>query len=597
MSDVMSLLEQQATRFSGKAALCNGAVGGTEIITYDALHERVECLAAHLVDMGIGPEDKVSILSESRAEWGICFFAALHVGAVIIPLDVKLSLTELDVIVRDCEPSVLFTSSAAAASAIELRDRERAIKQIFLMDEDKDMPASSDLLPLRDLKDLPRVPRHQAKSDDVAVIFYTSGTTGRPKGVMLTFDNLNFQLESLACIPDVTMKDRFLSILPLSHAFEMTGGFLYLLSLGATVVYARTVYPQELLKLMQQHKTTAMVGVPLFFHVLRARIEMQLAGKSKLAQAWFNGTFALARAIPVAAVRRLLFFPVLKNFGGLLRLFISGGAPLDPETGEFFNRLGVDMIEGYGLTETSPVVSVNVPKTNRIGTVGQPLEGVEVRIKNPDDNGEGEILTRGRHIMKGYYRDERATREVIDEDGWFHTGDLGYIDERNFLHITGRLKNMIVLRSGQNVQPEEVEQVLIKAPSIQEICVCGRQNKNVKDDRSADVCAVIVPDEGLSELFANQPEQIKGRLDAEIAAVATNLAPYKRPKKIFMSTDELPKTTTRKVKRSLVLKWIEDQEKIIDLAETRKASEESDSIENSKETEETPTPFTGTSNT
>ncbi len=597
MADVMSLLEQQAARFPRKAALCNGAVGSTEIITYDALHERAEQLAAYLVDLGIGPEDKIAILSESRAEWGLCFFAALHTGATFIPLDVKLSLAELDSIVRDCEPTVLFTSSAAVSVALELRDRERTIKRVFLMDEDKDLPENSDLSSIKGLARQAQVPRHQPQPNDTAVIFYTSGTTGRPKGVMLTFDNLNSQLESLGRIPDITKNDRFLSILPLSHAFEMMGGLLYLLSLGSTVVYARTVYPQELLKLMKQHKTTAMVGVPLFFHVLRTRIETQLAGKGKLAQSWFKSTSALACKIPSSAVRRRLFFPIMKNFGGSLRLFVSGGAPLDPETGEFFNLLGVDMIEGYGLTETSPVISVNVPKTNRIGSVGKPLHGVEVRVDLTEGNDEGEILSRGRNVMKGYYRDEESTRDVIDDEGWFRTGDLGRLDDDGFLHITGRLKNMIVLRSGQKVQPEEVEQVLMKAPSIQEICVCGRQNKNVKDDRSADVCAVVVPDEGLVEQFADEPEKLKGRLDAEIAAVATDLASHKRPKKIFVSTEELPKTTTRKVKRPLVLKWVEDQEKIVDLAETRKAAEDAQQVDQTNEDGSSAAPLTGTSDT
>ena len=565
MADVMSLLERQAARFPDKAAVCNGAVGHTEVITYHELHERAERLAAHLVNLGIGPEDKVAILSESRAEWGLCFFASIFTGAAVIPLDVKLSLAELDSIVRDCEPRVLFTSSAAAANAVELQYRQRTIEHVFLIDEDDENAPKENLAYIKNIKDPGRAPRHRPDPHDVAVIFYTSGTTGRPKGVMLTYDNLNFQLESLGCIPDVTKKDRFLSILPLSHAFEMTGGLLYLLSVGTTVVYSRTVYPQELLKLMRQHKTTALVGVPLFFHVLKTRMESQLLAKGKAVQAWFKATWALARLVPLAALRRVLFLPVLRNFGGSLRLFISGGAPLDPETGEFFNKLGVNMIEGYGLTETSPVISVNVPKTNRIGTVGRPLRGVEVKIETSEESGEGEILTRGRHVMKGYYRDEEATKSVIDADGWFRTGDLGMLKEDGFLKITGRLKNLIVLRSGQKVQPEEVEQVLMKAPSIQEICVCGRQNKNVKDDRAADVCAVVVPDEALFARLADDPEQLKGRIDAEIAAVATDLSPHKRPKKIFVSSDELPKTTTRKIKRPLVLKWIEDQEKPMDL--------------------------------
>lgn len=579
MADVMSLLERQAARFPDKAALCNGAVGHTEVITYRELHERAERLAAHLVTLGIGPQDKVAILSESRAEWGLCFFASLFTGAAIIPLDVKLSLAELDSIVRDCEPRVLFASSAAAADAVELQYRQRTIEHVFVIDEDDGTAPKEPLAHINDIKDAGRTPRHRPGPHDVAVIFYTSGTTGRPKGVMLTYDNINSQLESLSHIPDVTKKDRFLSILPLSHAFEMTGGFLYLLSLGATVVYARTVYPQELLKLMRQHRTTALVGVPLFFHVLKTRMESQLLSKSNAAQAWFNATWAVARLVPPAALRRVLFLPVLRNFGGSLRLFISGGAPLDPETGEFFNRLGVDMIEGYGLTETSPVVSVNVPKTNRIGTVGRPLRGVEVRIETSEEGGEGEILTRGRNVMKGYYRDEEATRAVIDADGWFRTGDLGRLEEDGFLKITGRLKNLIVLRSGQKVQPEEVEQVLMKAPSIQEICVCGRQNKNVKDDRAADVCAVVVPDESLFTRFADDPEQVKGRIDAEIAAVATDLSPHKRPKKIFVSSDELPKTTTRKIKRPLVLKWVEDQEKTMDVSAQEAAQSGSDAAD------------------
>jgi long-chain acyl-CoA synthetase len=261
-------------------------------------------------------------------------------------------------------------------------------------------------------------------------------------------------------------------------------------------------------------------------------------------------------------VRRLLFNKAHKRFGGRLKNFISGGAPLDADVATFFDRLGIPIYQGYGLTETSPVVSVNTPAANKLNSVGRPMAGVRVRILNEDSkDGEGEIVTAGPHVMKGYYKRPDLTEQVIDREGWFYTGDLGRLDEDGFLFITGRLKNLIVLGSGKKVNPGEVEAVVSGSLLIKEVCVVGRISRNGILQGTEEVCAVVVPSESLVRRLKDRLN-IAEEIRDDVARLTQVLAPYKRPSSIYLRFEDLPKTTMRKIKRVRVLEWLEHQEEV-----------------------------------
>jgi long-chain acyl-CoA synthetase len=349
-----------------------------------------------------------------------------------------------------------------------------------------------------------------------------------------------------------------LSMLPLNHLLELTCGFLGALYAGGRICYFHSLFPHEIAEIMRDKKVTCMITVPLFLKMLKAGIEREAARGGKINRLLFSFMLEVAALIRVPVIRKLIFRKVHKRLGGGLRAFISGGAPLEPEVSEFFDRLGIPIYQGYGLTETSPVISVNTPAHNRAGSVGRPLPGVRVRILQNGTN-EGEILTVGPHVMKGYYGREDLTREVIDEEGWFHTGDLGRIDRDGYLYVTGRIKNLIVLGSGKKVNPEEVEAIISQSALIKEVCVVGQLAREGMQRGFEEICAVAVPSEALVSR-SSERGAIRDEVAKEIDRLAMSLAPFKRPSRVVIRLEDLPKTSTRKVKRALVLEWLDRKE-------------------------------------
>jgi long-chain acyl-CoA synthetase len=460
-------------------------------------------------------------------------------------------------ILADCAPRILCVSAHLQATARPLQAGVSSIERIIVLDESQgDDPAAS-----IDQRFVPApLPCRDRALEEVAVIVYTSGTTGRPKGVMLTFGNLLFQVQSFQRQFEPAPGERYLSILPLHHLFELAGGFLGVLYSGGTVCYTVSLYPQDIAQCLRQRQITAMLAVPLFLTLLQHNIERQMHRQSwagRLAYGWAMG---LASRMPWRGGRRALFFPLHRQFGGKLRMFICGGAPLEATVAQFFDRLGVLVLQGYGLTESSPVISVNTVRANRPGSVGRPLAGIEVRIDAQDSEEAGEILTRGPHVMQGYHHQPELTRAVLDADGWLHTGDLGRLDQEGFLYVTGRLKNLIVLGGGKKVQPEEVEAVLGRATTVHEVCVVGRLVRHGLRAGTEEVCAVVVPCETLCQRYAGHPELVAEAITEECARLGRELAPYKRPTRIVIYQGELPKTTSRKVQRRVVQQWLENQQ-------------------------------------
>jgi long-chain acyl-CoA synthetase len=554
---VLRIITDIAGAFAERPALCSKRGQTWVDISYRELAHRVHRLATSLIIDGLQSGDRLAICAESGPAWGICFFAGMCAGAIVVPVDHQLGENELRAILTDCAPRLLCVSAHLQATARTLQAGVSTIERIIVLDESHEDDASASI----DQRSAPaRLPCRDRSLEEVAVIIYTSGTTGCPKGVMITFANLLFQVRSFERQFKPGSGERFLSILPLHHLFELTCGFLGVLYTGGTICYAASLYPQDIAQCLRQRQITAMLAVPLFLTLLKHSIERQMDRQSWGSRLAYRWAMALASRMPWRGGRRALFLPLHRQFGGKLEMFICGGAPLEATIVQFFDRFGVLVLQGYGLTEASPVISVNTGHANRPGSVGQPLAGTEVRIDADESESAGEILTRGPHVMHGYHHRPELTRDVLDADGWLHTGDLGRLDQDGFLYITGRLKNLIVLGGGKKVQPEEVEVVLGHAVTVREVCVMGRLVRHGLQTGTEEVCAVVVPCATLCQRYAGRPEMVEEAIREECTRLGRELAPYKRPTRIIIHQGELPKTTSRKVQRRVVQQWLESQQ-------------------------------------
>lgn len=566
-TDALALADDRLARFAARTALCIPEGGGWRELTYAELSRRARALAATLIQSGVRQGDRVAILSESKPEWGVAFFAALRSGATAVPLDPKLTETELVTILSDCAPRAVLASEANAILAEGLRQRVASIAKILVLEE---AAAGATQPPMTQVEREPKSLLRRPEPDATALIIYTSGTTGSPKGVMISFGNLIFETLSLERVIELGPGDTLLSILPLHHLLELTGGFLGVLNRGGTICYSRSLFPQDIARLLRERRIKTMIGVPLFFRSLMNSLESEIRRAGLPGRLGFRAAWILSRLFQWRRARRFLFRPLHQALGGRLEFFVSGGAPLESHVAHFFDRIGLPILEGYGLTEASPVVALNTLAARRIGSVGRPLSGVEVRIDPPAGGigmtppaSDGEILTRGPHVMKGYFGRDDLTREVVDADGWLHTGDLGRVEPGGFLYVTGRLRNLIVLGSGKKVFPEDVEAVLERSPHLREVCVLGWPPRR-PGAGGEEVCVVVSAARGPAT-----PKDIPGATDRwfeeEVARMARDLAPHKRPTRVIVRREELPRTPSRKLKRSLIRDWVREQDRVREL--------------------------------
>ncbi len=523
---------------------------GYEEISYIDLKRMAKKFANYLMENAdVQRGDRIAICCESRPEFAVGIFASIQTGAITVPLDVKLTVPEHTHILNDCNPKILLCSSHYLEHALELKENVASIEKIFVLDdEEREHPEIPSVSSLE--ADIEKS-FHRARSmDETALIVYTSGTTGNPKGVMISFGNIYAQMRDFEKLLKLSKDNTLLSILPLNHLLELNVGFFGMLFMGAKIVYIKSLNPKELSSAMKEKQVTNMIVVPLVAKMLKNSVDKQIKKQPKYAQSIFNMMYAVAKYMP-RRVRRLMFKSIIDGFGGRFECFISGGAPLEADVAEFFNRIGIPAFEGYGLTETSPVISTNHYKAHKIGTVGKTLPSVTAKISE-----QGEILVTGPNLMQGYYNKPEMTAEVIDEDGWFHTGDIGEIDKDGFLKITGRIKNMIVLGGGKKIFPEEVEAVLETSDLIKELCVLSLKIKSGNKAGTEEVGVIIVPTD---ELAKKSDEEIQKTLEAEVKRLAeANLAPYKIPTVVVFRREELPKTSTQKVKRKDLVQWYEN---------------------------------------
>ncbi|HVH13620.1 MAG TPA: long-chain fatty acid--CoA ligase [Longimicrobium sp.] len=562
-----------------RAMLHRTADGSWAPLSHAEVEERATAVAAALESAGIVAGDRVAILSENRPEWAITDFAATGLGAIDVPVYPTLPANQIEYILRDCGAKVVFVSTPAQAAKIqEIRDALPELTHVVSFDPAPGTTPFADFLGEgRAALQAGRITAFRERAlavapDTVATLIYTSGTTGTPKGVMLTHYNLASNVA--ACIQHglsqvIRPGDVSLSFLPLSHVFERMVDYLYW-EVGATVAYADSV--DRVADYLGEVRPMIAVSVPRLFEKIYARVT-GASGIKALIVAWArrvgeavadanlagrNPTSGMLLQYPIAD--RLVFAKLRERTGGRMRNFVSGGAPLSAEVAKFFFAAGLPVYEGYGLTETSPVMAVNKPGAVKLGTVGKPIPGCEVRI----DAGTGEILTRGPHVMKGYWQNEAATREAVDADGWFHTGDIGELTPDGFLRITDRLKNLIVTAGGKNVAPQPMENAAVMSPFVGQAVIIG--------DRRPFTCILVVPEwenvlpwaaaQGITETdhaaLARDPRMVE-LMESEALGRLGEFAHYEQPKKVIVLPHEFTiesgmLTPTLKIKRKLVEK-------------------------------------------
>jgi long-chain acyl-CoA synthetase len=544
------LLHRTSSYYCSQVALVQRTPSGWTEMAYQQLDAAAVELACRLRASGVKPADRVAVVAEPGISWVVAFFGTILAGAVAVPIDIKLTVGETLGVLDDAGPVVILASSSLENRASTLAGGVDSPCTVLVVPDAPELVATVNQVSRRDRA---TTALSAWQPHEPAVIAYTSGTSGEPKGVMLSFANLMSQVEALFGAHHVTGDDVFLSILPPNHTFELTCGLLTVLYSGAQIVYPGSLLPEDVLGAARERRATHMVVVPLFLRLVRRQINSALKRAPGPRRRAMQVAGQVAARLPISAVRRGLFAPVLRKIGPELRAFYVGGAPLDADVAEFFEHTGIAVFQGYGLTEASPVVTMNSPRANRLGSVGRPLHGVELAIL-PDGAGlagEGEILVRGPNVMLGYHRNPDASTEAVDPEGWLHTGDIGFVDSEGFLHVSGRAKNLIVLPNGKNVQPEEVEAALERSESIREACVFARAGEHGLTQGTEQVHAVVVPSEATLARGLSDAETID-HVESEARRAVAVLASFKRPAQVTVSLEELPKTTTRKVRRSLV---------------------------------------------
>ena len=551
--------EDVARRFPDRVAFSSKTPEGYSQMRYGEVHRQVLGVARGLVAAGLKPGARVAILSENRPEWVLSYLGAFFAGLTTVPLDIQISPAEWRRLLDDSESRVVFLSGHLMPRLKEVLQDSPLLHRLVCFDRpgDEEDPLSL----MRGFVDQPFAPGSvpqlpQTSMEDVVSVIYTSGTTGKPKGVMLTMGNIMASMSGMLTAVRVDKDDNLLCLLPLQHVLASVVNVLTPLYLGAQVTFTDTLKRSEILAALREAGITIMVAVPQFFYLFHDRIRDELSKSSAIVRRVFRTSLLLnqfTRRRLRVNMGRLLFGKVHRSFGDRLRIFVSGGSAFDSKVAQDFHDMGFTILQGYGLTETTGACTVTRIENNVIGSVGQPLSGVEARILEPDDSGVGEVLIRGAIVMKGYYRNPSATEEAM-AGGWFRSGDLGRLDAGGNLFITGRKKEVIVLPNGKNIYPEEIEAHYLQCPYIQEIAVLGIAEPE-SHEKSERLHAVVVPN--FEALKAAKIANAREILLYEIGRLSGQLPKYKRLMSYQFQKEPLPRTTTRKIKRLELKRLIE----------------------------------------
>ena len=482
------------------------------------------------------------------------YFGVLKAGATCIPVDAESSTSEIVNFAGAGDASAIVISAKLRQEHSDLDEKLKSagLKEVRMWTFDEVFE-----LPPQEMEDerIALLPQ-RTSPQSVASLIFTSGTTGRPKGVMLSHRNLTIMVSMLSSVFDMDTSDGVLSVLPLHHTFEFSTGFLTPLSRGAQITYLDELNSENLAKAIKNGHVTGMVGVPALWELLHRRIKNRLHERSKMigdAADFLMKVNAWIRDKTPLNLGQLIFYPIHEGMGGRVRYFISGGSALNDKVQKDFQGLGFTILEGYGLTEASPVLTVTRPEHRMLaGTVGRPLPGVQIDIKDPDAAGVGEVIARGPNVMLGYFGNEEATREAL-VDRWLYTGDLGRMDDDGNLYLVGRSKDIIVDTNGKNVYPDEVEEVYQDSPYVKELSVFG-----LPDGIGEKVACIVVPDDEYD--IALSRAEVRRKIEEHFREVSAQLPYYKRVKALHFTEEELPRTATRKVKRREVLKIVQQIE-------------------------------------
>jgi len=529
-------------------------------VTYKEYRDDVSAFGTALLSLGLKGK-RIAIIGENRYEWVVSYMAVVCGVGIVVPLDKELPENEIESLLVRSKVDAIIYSGNIRNQILNISRRIDFVKYYIDMDgqntkDNKNQNENVKLLFFNDLLEKGKISLSNGSREfeelsvdrnAMNILLFTSATTDKSKAVMLSQNNIAKNIMAMCKMVKIYTDDIFLSVLPLHHTYENTCGFLCPIYLGASVAFCEGL--RHIPKNLKESKATVMLGVPLIYEAIYRRI---------LEQAAKNGSDEkLKKGIKISNlfrkfgidITKTLFAPIHESLGGNIRLLISGAAGIDPKVAKGFRDFGILFIQGYGLTECSPIVALNRDVDFKDNAAGLPLPGLEVKIDEPNSDGIGEIVVKGESVMLGYYENNEATEKVLI-DGWFYTGDLGYLDEDGFVHITGRKKNVIVTKNGKNIYPEEIESLLAKSPYILESLVFGKQDE---DSDETIVTATIVPDmEAIkNEYEGREPsiEEIRNIIQKEIKLVNQGLVLYKRIKDFNIRMEEFAKTTSRKIKR------------------------------------------------
>jgi len=535
-----ALLENSVKEHASRPAV--SFIDGNPTI-YTEFHRTVQSIMSMLERLGVEPGDRVSILSGNMPNWGMTYFAIVSMGAIVVPLLPDFSGEEIKNTLRHSDAKAIFVSKSLLPK-LETQS-SRALK-FKIQIENFSLIGNDDNDLAYDLEKRPQK-KYQVKEDDLAAIIYTSGTTGKSKGVMLSHKNIVFDAIKSSKIQFIHDKDRFLSVLPLSHTYENTIGFVLPLMQGACVYYISKVpSPTVLINAFQKVKPTLILTVPLIIEKIYRTKVLPAFTEKKLMRKLY------ARAIFRKLLNRMAGKKLLKTFGGELKFFGIGGAKLNLEVEKFLLEAKFPYAVGYGLTETAPLIAGFGVTEARLQAAGKALEGVELKIYNPDKiTGEGEIWAKGPNVMKGYYKEPELTKKVLTPDGWFRTGDLGIFDKEDYLHIRGRSKNVIIGSSGENIYPEEIESVINNFKHVIESLVVEQKGKLV--------ALVHFDREEIEKKYHDIKEDVTEFVEKTLKEIGVELQAYinqrvnkfSRISQVIPHRDEFVKTATKKIKRFL----------------------------------------------
>jgi long-chain acyl-CoA synthetase len=553
IESIQNMLIKSANTYANKIALEDLNNYPISKLNYSELYDRTLRFGIALQKIGIKPRDHIAVIGENRVQWAIAYLSAMMFDLVVVPVDKGLTHGDILNIIHESDASTLIFSGSLMELFKYKRDVLVKVKHYICMDTEK---KENDIYSMTEMiknesninTQLPKI-----NPDDVAEIIYTSGSLGRAKGVMLTQKNIATNLVAMRQMVTIYSEDRFLGVLPIHHTYQCTCGLLCPLYSGASVHFARSLktIPEDL----ANSKPTVLLGAPLLYNKMYNKIMKTIQSKktsSLLVNVLINLT-DITQSIGWKNSKKLLFGKLHKTLGGSMRLLIAGGAPPDPKVSKFFREVGFNIIQGYGLTETSPILALNRLDNLKDAAAGLPLPNVEIKIDKPYKKGVGEIFAKGPSVMPGYYKNPTATNETFENE-WFKTGDLGYIDEDGFLFICGRQKNVIIANNGENVYPEEIEDILNRNQFVIECMVYGEEDEK-HDER---IVALVVPDTAAFIEYSNMnniqitPEVVDEKISEAIKETNKQLPAFKQIKKFYLHEHELEKTTTQKVKRHMV---------------------------------------------